>query len=457
MTPVERSPRDLENLLTSSRRHGVQHVEILCAASTARSATLPQGGRRGTSPPVTTHTDVAHVAAWLPDGRVGRASRAIADLSEIEALLAAATDLARAAPGPSADPQDAAPVERLEALHRPLDIDDRRHAHITAEEIAEVLADNHAAALRSSPAARVDVAAPTLDLRREHVVFASSRGVLGGYHHTTYEAAARATLTLSGRPPITLRESLASRSFATVATLPWGHTLGSRAAELAEEAPLPTGPLRVLLPPRAAARILDWLAVSVAREACAPGSTWLSRRPEATLHRKLHVLDDGATPGGLRSAPFDARGVPPSRLVLFKEGVPHDRYVAAGGAHPTGHQQLWADPSGPWLRPSHLQVHAGLRSVAALRAEMNRPILHLDDLPEGPVASFVDGALDLRVHGTLWDGTRRLGGCARVHLTGDLLTALRDLAAVSSETDRVHHVDAPALVLDGLHVAPEAR
>jgi predicted Zn-dependent protease len=456
MTPVERSPRDLENLLAASRRHGAQHAEILCHATASRGATLPSSGRRATATLQASHADVAHVTAWLADGRVGRASAAIAALSDIEPLLAAAADRARAASGPSPDPQDAPPVERLEALHRPLDIDDRRHAHITADEIAEVLADNHAATLRAAPPGRVEVAAPTLELRRDHVLFASTRGVLGGYHHTAYQSSARATLTGGGRPPITLHESHASRSFATVATLPWGHTLGARVAELADDAPLPLGPLRVLLPPRAAARVIDWLAESVAREACVAGSTWLSRRPDVALHRKLHVLDDGGTSGGLRSGPFDARGVPPTRLVLFKEGVPHDRYVAAGGAHPTGHQQLWTDPSRPWLRPSHLQVHAGLRSVAALRAEMNRPILHLDDLPPGPVASFVDGTLDLRVQGTLWDGTRRLGGCARVRLTGDLLDALRQLAAVSSETDRVHHVDAPALVLDGLRVAPDA-
>jgi predicted Zn-dependent protease len=457
MTPVERSPRDLENLLATSRRHGAQHAEIVCEAAVTRSASGANGGRRGNHGAVSsTETDVAHATAWLPDGRVGRASRAIHHLGEVDTLLAEAVERARSAAGPSPDPQDAPPVERLEAVHRPLDIDDRRHAQITAEEIAEALADNHAAAVRAAPAGRAEVSAPTLELRREQVVFASTRGVLGGYHHTTYRASARATLASPGRPPITFTESIASRSFATVATLPWGHTLGLRAADLADEAPWSGGPVRVLLPPRAAARVLDWLAESVARESCAPGTTWLSQRPDVSLHRKLHLTDDGTTLGGLRSAPFDARGVPPSRVVLLREGVPHERYVAAGGAHPTGHQRPWAADGAPWLRPSHLAVHAGLRSVAALRAEMNRPILHIDDFAPGVLASWDTGALAQTVHGVLWDGTRRLGGCAHLRLTGDLLDALRQLAAVSSETDRIHHVDAPALVLDGLQATPHA-
>jgi predicted Zn-dependent protease len=221
---------------------------------------------------------------------------------------------------------------------------------------------------------------------------------------------------------------------------------------LSEGAPSWSGPVRVALPPRIVADAIDWIARCAVAESSSPGTTWFGAG--RTLHKRIHVTDDRATRAGLRSAPFDHRGVPPQRLLVLREGVPCATYLPLGAESPTGH--AWKatplDDGELPLRPGNLLLNGGLRSLQALRAEMQTQIFHVEeaDLTQ---ADPVTGDFSCTAHGVMWDGTTCLGGLTHVKLAGNLLDALTRVAAVSSETDRVAHVDAPALVVDGLRMS----
>ena len=62
------------------------------------------------------------------------------------------------------------------------------------------------------------------------------------------------------------------------------------------------------------------------------------------------------------------------------------------------------------------------------------------------------GQFDVVVNGVLHDRHKTLGAWRGVHLFGDIVTALQQVASVSSDTDRILDVDAPGLFLDGLSV-----
>jgi hypothetical protein len=79
-------------------------------------------------------------------------------------------------------------------------------------------------------------------------------------------------------------------------------------------------------------------------------------------------------------------------------------------------------------------------------------VLCVDDLPDLSGLDLRTGALDVVVHGTVLRGQRKVGAARGVRLTGDIVSALRQIIAVASDTDRTLHVDAPALFLDGLGV-----
>ena len=64
------------------------------------------------------------------------------------------------------------------------------------------------------------------------------------------------------------------------------------------------------------------------------------------------------------------------------------------------------------------------------------------------------GDLDLPVDVVVWDRHTPRGALRRARLRGNLVDALRHVVAVTSDTDRILHVDAPGVIVDGLEVVP---
>ncbi len=232
-----------------------------------------------------------------------------------------------------------------------------------------------------------------------------------------------------------------ARSFSSVACVPVGAAIARRVADLAGPPVTRSGPVRLVLPPRAAAGLIDHLARLL--DAASSGS-FLTRA--TALDPRLHLQDDGLVPGGLRTRSFDDCGVPPAALVLLREGVPHARYVgpdaATGGRAPTGHVR------GGGVCPSNLILRAGVRPLAQVLAGERGPVLLVDDLPTDGIDD-ASGRFSAPVWGQLWDRGRRVGAVRAQVLEGDLGRSLSEVVEVCSDADRVEHVDAPPLVLDG--------
>lgn len=430
------SQRDLENLVQLGRREGALGIEILATWS---HTTSTRAARR--APAVRREeADTVSVRAWTDGGHEGRASGAQAD---VEAVIRAAVAAAAAAPS---DPH-AGPVDRLGTPARGLGIDDRRHDQLTDADRAEVVASNERAAARESAAVE---AGPfeLVDVRAQRL-FANSRGVLGEAWGTSYTLSGGVTLRAGDRP-VTLSSAATARSFAGATCLPFGQLLAQRAAGLVELAPAVDGPVRVLLPPRASGALIMALAELFTQPIGTP--SLLDRTEGGQLfHRKIHLVDDGLLPGGVRTWPFDDRGVQPAPITLLREGAVDRRYqtvnaARAADALPTGHEV------GPTLRPSNLLLNAGTRSINALLGEQDGLVFAVDDLPDLAGLNRVTGALDVPVHGVLLRGRTRVGARRHARLQGDLVAALRNVVAVTSDTDRIGHADAAGIFLDGLRV-----
>ncbi len=373
---------------------------------------------------------------WTADGRLGEAAGDA--LEQAEVLLSRA---AEAAPLGAPNPY-AGPVGPTAARGRGLGIDDRRYAGLSDEDRAEVVVqiDREARADR-----RVMPGDAVYEDARAQRVLVNSRALALEEWSTTFRCRVQGAVATPDRE-IALLERVDGRSFASVASFPIGQSLTDRASLLCAPAgATPSGPVRVVLPARVTAALFERIATVFSW--ADPSRSFLGRGP---LHRKLHVIDDGGHPGGLRSRAFDDRGVPPTAVVLVREGVLDGRLIDVESARaadvgPSGH--AW----GGGLAVSNLLLRQGTRSVVALlseRAETPALVIdHFEDL--GTSLDLGSGMMRVVAAGSWRRATRLEGSVRRVVLEADLGDALRRLVDISSDTDRIGSIDAPALVLDG--------
>ncbi len=429
------SLQDLESRVQQAHRAGARAAEFLEHTWSGNEVVL-QDRRTVTSS--TSQDATLSVRCWLERGQTGEAT---GHPDQVDKLIDRALAAAEKAP----DNPFAGPVERLDPPAHGLGIDDRRYGQLTREDRHDVVVNNHAAAGKIDP--RVRTGRFTYSDRRSRRVFANSRGVAMEFDSTLYEADGLVSLRV-GDGPIELSERVAGRAFTSTACLPFGATLARSVASLAEETTAIDGPIRVLLRPRATAALVAWLAEQVMAPEL-PG--FLRGRGGQVFHRRLHIVDDGSLPGGLNTRAFDDRGVPPVPLTIVREGRldarPIDPESARQlGARPTGHCRAGR------MAPTNLQLHAGMRSINAHLGEQTGPVFAISHLPDLSGIDTQTGAVDVIVHGHVWRGHDNLGARRFARLQGDLITALQGIAGVASDTDRIRHVDAPGIFIDGFSV-----
>lgn len=436
---MARPHEDLEALATEARQRGARGVEILEVRGEGLALSLRP---RGAAERSRQTTATIAVRVWVDQLRAGMATGTPDQASDV--LQAALTAAAAAAEDPHGGP-----ARPPSTTPRGLGIDDPRHEQLTDDDRLEILQTNQRAAARDAGEAAA-VGPFWYREHRETRRFLSSRGAGWSSRGTTY--AAGGEVRLRGADAL-LTDGASARMFSTAACLPFGALLGRRAAALATPGPDLTGAVRVLLPPRVTAAVVSWLAPLFAHHRLEAGGTLLHRAPlgEPLFHRKLHLVDDGVAPGGLRTVPFDDRGIVPEPMALLRDGHVAGRYLDPESARaldlrPTGHVR------GAGVAPTNLQLNNGTRSIHALLGEQDRVVFEVDALDTAGLDP-VTGRVDVVVNGVLHDRQKPLGGRVGVRLTGDLVDALQRVVAISSDTDRVVDVDAPGLFLDGLSIA----
>ncbi len=382
------------------------------------------------------------VRVWLEGRAAGEAS---GRPEHARLLLAAALKDAETAPR---DPF-AGPVERTRTHLPALDIRDKRYDMLSMEDRTEVVLDNEQSASRVDRRVRPGVF--NYEDRLETRSYLNSHGVLYEVESTRY--ALEGIVTLRGpEPPVVISHKEATRSFSTISTLPFGTLMGRRLVALAGRQHGLSGDVRVLFPPLPMARIVAWLGERFAEESLQAGSTLLRDGDSPVqLSPAFHIIDDGASPGALRTRGFDDAGVLGTALPILQEGVFNGPYLSPAGGRamnlpPTGHV------FGDTLRAGNLQMNTGTRSMNAHMGEMATTVFRVDDLWDLSGLDPATGEMDVPVHGQVFDAQDQVGVIRHARLKGNLIEALQNIAAVTSDTDRYRHVDAAGVFVDGLRL-----
>jgi PmbA protein len=435
---VTRALQPLTDLIETARRRGARAAEALLTESEGLVLEV-QRGKLTRQEPV--REAFLTVRVWGDHGGEGTATG-----SPEEALRLAELALEAAARA-AADP-NAGPVPKIANPPGGLGIDDKRHGQLTLGDRTEVVLAAEKGARTADRRARTDDF--RYSDRRTRRALVNTRGLAVEEWSTLYRAQGRVSMGDDANE-VRLWDDLASRAFASIASLPYGTSLAQRAAGLMGSGPSVSGPTRVVLPPRCVAALFERIGALFASDE----PTFLSRAPrrkdDPVIDPRLHLLDDGTVPGSLRTCAFDDRGVTPVPLTLLKEGRPDKRLVdntlaRRAETRPTGH---W---HGDGLRPNNLILRGGTRSLNALLIEMDSPVLVVDDVIDWSGLDLATGRARLRANGHVQRKTNIDGPVRDFWLTGDLVEVLNKVVEVASDTDRHGHVDAPAVVVDGFTV-----
>jgi len=163
------------------------------------------------------------------------------------------------------------------------------------------------------------------------------------------------------------------------------------------------------------------------------------------------MVDDGARPGALRTRLFDDRGVHPVPLTLMRDGAVDRLFLdpptaRAQSTRPTGHVTDSA------LAPSNLLIRPGTRTANAILTELGEQVFEVSVFPDEWHLDMKTGAFEAVVTGQLRTGSSFEGVLRNVHLVGNLAEVFSSVFDITSNTDRIGHVDAPGFIVDGFTV-----
>jgi len=430
------------DLVEHARKVGARGAEILSTVSQGIEIGLERG--RVTRQEEHAKTQVS-VRCWLEGGQVGQA------VGPIDTEVALIESALKAAEASEPSPYEG-PVSRLKSAPGGLGIDDRRFTTTAVADKIEVVAT----AERSIQMVDKRILPGAFTYRDDRTLrsFANSKGVRLEEASTRFVAGGAVTAFCDGRP-LELQSEICSRSFASTGSLPFGTSLARQAAALLVHGETIEGEVRVLLTPRVTARLFAHLGEAFEAQAFLNGTFFLQPRAddEPVIDTRIHMVDDGTTHGGYRTRSFDDRGSLPVPLTLLREGRVDGRFLDPETARrldtrPSGHVQ------GDELVASNLMLRSGTRSVNAILTERGGYSFAIQDLPDLSRLNMLTGDFSVPVHGVVMKANVAVGAMRHATLSGNMLRLLNGVVDVASDTDRVGHVDAPAMLLDGAVLTP---
>lgn len=433
-----RIPR-LTELVRSARKAGAAGAELLFEEWSGHTLRVERGEVVAREEP---SGQELTVRVWLDGGREGEATGSLDSGDDLvrQALFAAADEPESALHGP---------VDRLAAVQSGQGIDDRRFKGIEHEDRLDVLTTAERAA--KGVDRRLVPGAMWYRDRRRQRSFANSKGVQLEERDTHYVAGG--SVSVAGEP-VPIHTRIEARTFASIASLPFGTNAGQIAVEVLPRGEQLEGPVRVLLSPEATASLVAAIGQGFTAARISAGSFFLQPAEDGSpvVDPRLHLIDDGTVHGGLRTASFDDRGVAPMPLTLLREGRVDGRFISLDAARltdtvPTGHLV------GGKLQPRNLALRSGGRSINVLLNEAEDAVFYVHQFSDLSGLDLKTGDMEVPISGVVYRDNKIVGGMSARTLTGNLLEVLNSVVEVASNTDRVMHVDAPAILLDGFSVS----
>ena len=442
-----------ERAVAATLAAGAEDAEAFCQDSTGLELrvfeveieSLTEAGERGLG-----------IRGWI-DGRAGYAYGT--DLSDagVEAIAAGAVEAARVL---DADEYAEAPEPTGEAAPIP-GLADPEAASWATEAKVELAKAIERAARGADP--RVAGVETTVFVdQRASFALASSRGVAGGFEATSCWAYLQAIAESGGDRQTGLGFGT-GRSPAALDAEAIGREAAARSTSLLGATKPASRTCPVVLDETVAASFAGFIGGLLCADAIQRGrSPFAGRLGEEIGSTALTLLDDGADPAGLNSAPFDGEGTPAGRTALIEAGTLraylHDCYTArrqGGGARSTANAARSGYRSAPSVSPTNLLITPGAHSFDELFAEAGEGIYVTDVAGLHSGVNPVSGTFSVGATGRAISGGEPAEPADEFTIASDLPAMLAAIAAVGSEPRWVPFggsVSTPALLVGEMAV-----
>lgn len=187
--------------------------------------------------------------------------------------------------------------------------------------------------------------------------------------------------------------------------------------------------------------------------------TGLAGQPVASS--LVNLVDDGAHPEGLASAPFDGEGVPTRQTKLIKDGVLqgflYDTYTGRKDSHPsTGNGKRSSYQSQPHVGASNLMLLGGTMSLAEIIAKVDFGLYVMEVTGIHSGVNPVSGDFSVGAAGRMIRDGALAEPVREVTIAGNLLDMLRTIKIVGKDNRWVPFggsIYAPALLLEEMTVS----
>lgn len=220
---------------------------------------------------------------------------------------------------------------------------------------------------------------------------------------------------------------------------------------------IPSGHTPVVFDPTVACEFLSLISEAVCAESVQKGKSPLAGKIGETVASGLvTIVDDGALPGGLATAPVDDEGVPTQRTPVISAGklehYLYDTYTALKDkTKSTGNAGRSGFKSSPSSGPSNFFLQAGPASRAKLLQETRG--LYLYDVMGLHMADPISGDFSVAVMGAWLDKGEFKYGVRGVTLAGNLIELLKRVDAVCDDLSFFGSVGSPTFRVGELMVS----
>jgi PmbA protein len=219
-----------------------------------------------------------------------------------------------------------------------------------------------------------------------------------------------------------------------------------------------SGSMPVIFPPRAMMTLLLPLLQGINGKSLAQGSSPLEGKlGEKIFDEGFTLYDDPTIDLRPSSTPFDAEGIPCSRLALVEKGVLRNFILDLKTASQTGMKSTGSARRGltsvPFPGTSNLVMEGGDKPLADMLSSIDTG-LWVDSVLGLGMGNIISGAFSNTL-GVAFkiEGGKLVGRVKNVNIAGNIYELLTDIAAISRETEwYAGRMQLPYLMLESLPV-----
>ena len=221
---------------------------------------------------------------------------------------------------------------------------------------------------------------------------------------------------------------------------------------------VPTQRVPLVFAPEVATSILGAILGAINGNAVYRSSSFLAGKLGETVGgSNLTIIDDGTTPGGFGSAPFDGEGLPTRRKVVLDRGVLTSYLLNTYTARKLGLQSTGNAARGlagaPGISSGNFYLEAGTKTPEEILAEIPNGLYVTDLIGHG--VNVVTGDYSHGASG-LWIENGELAyPVEEITVAGNLKEMLRNISSIGSDLIFRSAVACPTICIEGMTIAGE--